>query len=98
MVYWHCVVFLILKHLEIGSVEPALLVKYVKGEHNAVGAEMSFECVVRFLNGPSLHLLRVSQSYPLQMKNVVFWDINPSSYFTGSTLCLRYIAQPINSM
>jgi hypothetical protein len=27
------------------------------------------------------------------MKNVVFWDINPSSYLTGDTLVLRYRAQ-----
>jgi hypothetical protein len=31
------------------------------------------------------------------MKNAVFWDIKPSSYFTGDTL-LRYRAQPVNAM
>jgi hypothetical protein len=30
------------------------------------------------------------------MKNVVFWDIKPSSYLTGDTLFLRYRAQPVN--
>jgi hypothetical protein len=29
------------------------------------------------------------------MKNVVFWDIKPSSYLTGDTLHLRYRAQPV---
>jgi hypothetical protein len=32
------------------------------------------------------------------MKNVVFWNIEPSSYFTGDTLRLRYRAQPVNAM
>jgi hypothetical protein len=32
------------------------------------------------------------------MKNVVFWDIKPSSYFTGDTLRLRYRVQPVNAM
>jgi hypothetical protein len=32
------------------------------------------------------------------MKNVVFWDIKPSSYFTGDTLRLRYRIQPVNAM
>jgi hypothetical protein len=32
------------------------------------------------------------------MKNVVFWDIEPSSYFTGDTLRLRYRVQPVNAM
>jgi hypothetical protein len=32
------------------------------------------------------------------MKNVVFWDLKPSSYFTGDTLRLRYRAQPVNAM
>jgi hypothetical protein len=29
------------------------------------------------------------------MKNAVFWDIKPSSYFTGDILRLRYRAQPV---
>jgi hypothetical protein len=32
------------------------------------------------------------------MKNAVVWDIKPSSYFTGDTLFLRYIVQPVNAM
>jgi hypothetical protein len=32
------------------------------------------------------------------MKNDVFWDIKPSSYFTGDTLRLRYRAKPVNAM
>jgi hypothetical protein len=32
------------------------------------------------------------------MKNVVFWDIKPSSYFTGDTLRLRYGALSVNAM
>jgi hypothetical protein len=32
------------------------------------------------------------------MKNVVFWDIKPSSYFTGDTLLLHYRVQPVNAM
>jgi hypothetical protein len=31
-------------------------------------------------------------------ENAVFWDIKPSSYFTGDTLRLRYRAQPVNAM
>jgi hypothetical protein len=31
------------------------------------------------------------------MKNVVFWDIEHSSYFTGDTLPLRYRVQPVNA-
>jgi hypothetical protein len=32
------------------------------------------------------------------VKNVVFWDIKPSSYLTGDTLRLRYRAHPVNAM
>jgi hypothetical protein len=32
------------------------------------------------------------------MKKVVFWDIKPSSYFTGDTLRLRYRVQLVNAM
>jgi hypothetical protein len=32
------------------------------------------------------------------MKNVVCWDINPSSYRTEDTLRLHYRAQPVNAM
>jgi hypothetical protein len=32
------------------------------------------------------------------MKNVVFWDIKTSSYFTGDTLRLHYTVQPVNAM
>jgi hypothetical protein len=32
------------------------------------------------------------------MKNVVFWEIKPSSYFRGDTLRLRYRAQLVNAM
>jgi hypothetical protein len=32
------------------------------------------------------------------MKNVVFWDIKPSSYFTGDTLRVHYRVQPVNAM
>jgi hypothetical protein len=31
-------------------------------------------------------------------KNVVFWDINLSSYLTGDTLRLHYTVQPVNAM
>jgi hypothetical protein len=31
-------------------------------------------------------------------KNVFFWDIKPSSYFTGDTLPLHYRVQQVNSM
>jgi hypothetical protein len=31
------------------------------------------------------------------MKNAVFWDIKPSSYFTGDTLLLHYRVQPVNA-
>jgi hypothetical protein len=32
------------------------------------------------------------------MKNVVFWDIKHSSYFTEDTLRLSYRVQPVNAM
>jgi hypothetical protein len=32
------------------------------------------------------------------MMNVVFWDLNPSSYFTVDTLRLRYRVQRVNAM
>jgi hypothetical protein len=32
------------------------------------------------------------------MNSAIFWDIKPSSYFTGDTLHLRYRAQPVNAM
>jgi hypothetical protein len=32
----------------------------------------------------------------ITMKNVVFWDIKPSSYLTGDTLLLRCKYQPVN--
>jgi hypothetical protein len=32
------------------------------------------------------------------MKNVVSWDIKPSSYLTGNTLFLRCRAQPVNAI
>jgi hypothetical protein len=31
----------------------------------------------------------------MTMKNVIFWDIKSSSYFTGDTLLLRYRVKPI---
>jgi nitrate reductase gamma subunit len=31
------------------------------------------------------------------MKNAVFWDIKPYSYFTGNTLGLCYRAQQVNA-
>jgi hypothetical protein len=32
------------------------------------------------------------------MKNIVFWDIKASSYFTGDTLHLHYRVKPVNAM
>jgi hypothetical protein len=32
------------------------------------------------------------------MKNVVFWNIKPSSYFTGDILRLRCRGQPVNAV
>jgi hypothetical protein len=37
-------------------------------------------------------------STAVTMKNGVFWDIKPSSYFTGDTLRLCYRVQPVNAM
>jgi hypothetical protein len=49
--------------------------------------------------------LRRSKDFPTSedfaaviMKNVVFWDIQLSSYFTGSTLLLRYRVHSVNAM
>jgi hypothetical protein len=41
---------------------------------------------------------RLEVSVVVIMKNAVFWDNNPSSYFIGNTLLLRYKAQPVNAM
>jgi hypothetical protein len=32
------------------------------------------------------------------MKNLVFWDIKPTSYLTGDILRLRYRVQPVNAI
>jgi hypothetical protein len=45
-----------------------------------------------------LKSLSVSATILQSLKNDVFWDINHSSYFTGSTLLLCYRAQPVNVM
>jgi hypothetical protein len=42
--------------------------------------------------------LRFEAFTAVTMKNVVFWDIKPSSYFTGDTLPPHYRAQPDNDM
>jgi hypothetical protein len=42
--------------------------------------------------------VRFGVSMVVSMKNVVFWDINPSSYFTGDTLCVCYRTQPVNAI
>jgi hypothetical protein len=34
----------------------------------------------------------------VSMKNALSWGIKPISYFTGSTLSLRYRVQPVNDM
>jgi hypothetical protein len=34
----------------------------------------------------------------VNMRNAVFWDIKPSSYFTVDILRLRYLAEPVNAM
>jgi hypothetical protein len=44
------------------------------------------------------HCVRFEVFTAVTMKNVVFWDIKPSSYLTGDTLRLRYRAQPVNAM
>jgi hypothetical protein len=46
----------------------------------------------------SLNRLRLEVFTAVTMKNAVFWDMKPSSYFTGNTLPLRYRAQPVNAM
>jgi hypothetical protein len=47
-----------------------------------------------------IHLITVrsEENTAVTMKNAVFWGIKTSSYFTGDTLLLRYIAQPVNAM
>jgi hypothetical protein len=45
----------------------------------------------------SLHMEREVFT-AVTMKNAVFWDIKPSSYFTGDTLLLHYRVQPVNAM
>jgi hypothetical protein len=45
-----------------------------------------------------LKFVRFEVSTAVTMKNVVFCDIKPSSYFTGDTLRLRYRVQPVNAM
>jgi hypothetical protein len=43
-------------------------------------------------------LVRFEVFTAVTMKNAVFWDIKPSSYFTGDTLRLRYRVKPVNAM
>jgi hypothetical protein len=45
-----------------------------------------------------LECVRFEVFTAVTMKNVVFWDIKPISYFTGDTLRLRYSVQPVNAM
>jgi hypothetical protein len=44
------------------------------------------------------HNVGVEVFSAVTVKNVVFWDIKHSSYFTGNTLRLRYRVQPVNAM
>jgi hypothetical protein len=51
------------------------------------------------LGNPKVHdLVRFDVFTAVTMKNVVFCDIKPSSYFTGDTLFLRHRVQLVNSM
>jgi hypothetical protein len=45
-----------------------------------------------------IFIVRFEVFMVVTMKNVVFWDIKPSSYLTGDILHLRYRAQPVNAM
>jgi hypothetical protein len=44
------------------------------------------------------YYVRFEVSTAVTMKNAVFWDMKPSSYFTGDTLHLRYRVQPVNAL
>jgi hypothetical protein len=45
-----------------------------------------------------MHNVRSVVFTAVTMKNVFFWDIKPSSYFTGDILRLCYRDQPANAM
>jgi hypothetical protein len=45
-----------------------------------------------------LEYVRFEISMAVTMKNGVFWDIKPSSYFTGDTLPHHYRIQPVNTI
>jgi hypothetical protein len=46
----------------------------------------------------TLRFVRFEDFAAVTMMNAVFWDVNPSLYFTGDTLLLRYRVQPLNAM
>jgi hypothetical protein len=47
---------------------------------------------------PFYRFVRFEVFAAVTMKNAIFWDIKPSSYFTGDTLRLHYRVQPVNAM
>jgi hypothetical protein len=66
------------------------------GPHTQTYLYLLFYTVQRV--GKKQKFVRFQVYTAVTMKNVVLWDIKPSSYFTGDTLRLRYIVQPINAM
>jgi hypothetical protein len=71
-----------------------------------IGCGIKLNSDILFLIGLQLqwHLKHVTYFVRFQvftavtMKNVVFWDIKPSSYLIGSTLRLRHTGQAVNAM
>jgi hypothetical protein len=43
-------------------------------------------------------LVRFEVITAVTMKNIAFWDIKPSSHYTGDTLLLHYRSHPVNAM
>jgi hypothetical protein len=53
---------------------------------------------LNFLLNQNLSYVRFKVFTAVTTQNAVFWDIKPSSYFTGDTLHLRYRTHPLNAM
>jgi hypothetical protein len=57
------------------------------------------QIITPFIYSPHFFFLLIDGDFTaVTMKNVILWDIKPSSYLTECTIHLRYIAQPVNAM
>jgi hypothetical protein len=45
-----------------------------------------------------VNFVKIEVFVAVELNDIVFWDIKPSSYLTGNTLSLCYRAQPVNAV